>query len=130
MKAVLNLIRGWLLAKLLRPDQLALVQSLDAPDRFMPDVPLTAKEAEQWGQLLATPLMLKVDTAMINWTQQQAQVALGVPTPEVVRQAGFAMGCRAGWNMAKTLSRLPVANDEQSGATATTPATGLEHLEV
>lgn len=130
MKAFLNLFRAWLLAQLLRPDQLAVVQALDAPDRFLPDPALTPAEAEQWGAMLQSPLMLKIDTAMINWTQQEAQRAIGFPTAELARQAGYAMGCRAGWSMAKTLSRLPVAKDEQTGAEATTPAEGLEHLQV
>jgi hypothetical protein len=59
--------------------------------------------------------------AMINWLQQEAQRAIYQPTPDLVRSAGYAAGCRAGWLMAKSLSRHdapPSVDPEQTSPTA------------
>lgn len=122
-------LRKAILRRLLNPAQLAVVKALDQPDRWMPDAGLTAIEAEAWASLLRTPLLLKIDHAMINWMQQEAQRALLAPQEHLARQAGMALGCRAGWEMAKTLSRLAAATGDQTEPTAPTAAATLDHLQ-
>lgn len=123
-RRLLNASRETVLRAMLSPEQWAIVSALERPDRWMPDPQITAQEAAQWGQLLATPLMLKLDVAMHNWTQQQAQMAIGAPASEMVAAGKFAHGCRAGWEMAKTLSRLAAAEGstpEDDDPTASAP---------
>jgi len=122
-------LRRAILRRLLNPAQLALVDALEQPDRWQPDVPITKDEAESWGKLLTTPTLLKIDHAMINWQQQEAQRALLAQGDDLARQAGFALGCKAGWQMAKTLSRLAAADScgPAGPAGALTAAPTLEH---
>lgn len=128
MSAVCSLLRDWALARLLTRDQHALITALERPERWQPDEPLTEIECEQWAALLRTPLLRKLDIAMINWLQQEAQRAIYTPTPEAGRQCGFAAGARASWEIAKTFSRAPAASDGQSETDATTAAPSLAHL--
>jgi hypothetical protein len=114
-------LRAYILRQLLRPDQLALLAALDAPDRWQPDPPITAADAAGWRGVLESPIGQKIDHAMINWLQQEAQRAIYQPTPDLVRSAGYAAGCRAGWLMAKSISRndAPLSVDpEQTSPTA------------
>ena len=121
-------LRRFILRRLLTPAQLQLVDALERPDRWMPDVPITKDEAEAWGKLLASPTLVKIDHAMINWQQQEAQRALLAQGDDLARQAGFALGCKAGWQMAKTLSRLAAADSSQPETDgAPTAAPTLEH---
>lgn len=113
-------------ARVLNPQQLEVVIALDRPDRWMPDEPLTPEEGEAWEKILLSPVGRKVDLALCNWAQQQAQYAIAQPAHEVLRAAGFARGCRAGWEMAKTLSRLVAAQGDQSEEFADTAGGSLE----
>jgi hypothetical protein len=106
-------LRAFILRRLLRPEQLALVAALDAPDRWQPDAPITAADAAGWRGVLESPTGQKIDHAMINWLQQEAQRAVYQPTADLVRSAG--------WMMAKSLSRHdapPSVDPEQSSPTA------------
>jgi hypothetical protein len=101
---------------------------LDAPDRWQPDEPLTTGDVADWAALLTTPLLRKIDLAMINMAQAEAQRAIHEPAAEAVRAAGYAAGYRAAWAIAKSLSTLPGA---PTGKPETTPATDgpdLAHL--
>lgn len=122
-------LRDLILARLLTPAQHALVRALDQPERWQPDAKITAAEARNWGAMLASPLGMKLDVSMTNWVQQEAQRALFCPTAEIARTVGFAAGARAGWEMAKTISRMA---DPQVGphehASPTVDA-GLAHHE-
>lgn len=84
----------------------ALLAGLSAPHRWMPDEPITREEALAWEAFILSPLGRKLDLAMIQWAQQQAQDAVARPGEQLAHSAGFARGCMAGWQMAKTLSRL------------------------
>lgn len=125
-KTLLNASRETLLRSMLSPEQWQIVAALDKPDRWMPDPIITPTEAQQWGSLLASPLMLKLDVAMINWTQQQAQTAIGAPASEMIAAGKFALGCRAGWQMAKTLSRLAAAEGSEPEDDASPAASRLD----
>jgi hypothetical protein len=122
-------LRAWLLKKLLTPTQRMLIATIERPDRWQPDVPLTSQEAQQWGELLRSPLLLKVDVAMVNIAQQEAQRAIAAPSAETQRMAGYALGVRSAWQIAKAISTLSAAEgaaSEGTGADTATPA--LEHL--
>lgn len=121
-------LRKLILAWLLPPDQRALLEAMEAPDRWQPDVALTKEDAEAWEQTLHTPLLVKIDHAMINWSQQEAQRVLVAPAHDLARQAGFALGVRTGWQMAKSLSRMVAAEGDRSEPTAPTAAATLDHL--
>ncbi|EIQ00737.1 hypothetical protein OpiT1DRAFT_05292 [Opitutaceae bacterium TAV1] len=130
MNTFLKLLRRLLLRRLLTADEAMLFDSLQKPYRWMPDAPMTSKEGEEWERfLVASELGRKLDIAMVNWAQQQAQVAIGAPADQVAGAAGFARGCMAGWQMAKTLSRLAATDGGNSEPDATTAAAGLEHLQ-
>lgn len=119
-------LRARILRALLSPAQLAVVEALDRPDRWQPDAPLTPSEAAAWGSTLASPIGRKVDIAMNNWCQQQAQLAQMQPTAELVRAVSIAHGTRAAWEMVKTLSRT---SDPQSGANEEASSTADAGLE-
>lgn len=119
-------LRAYFLRRWLTPAQLAVVTALDRPDRWQPDAPITPDEARNWEATLSSPLGIKIDHAMINWMQQEAQRALFAPTAEIARTVGFAAGCRAGWQMAKTLSRIAAPNDGTPETTSPTADAGLE----
>jgi hypothetical protein len=120
--------RARLLRKLLRWDQLALVDALDDPDRWMPDEPLTQAEAEAWGAALLSPVGRKIDIAMSNLGQQEAQRACHTPTAETIRQTGYAAGFRAAWLLAKSLSTMAGAQPGKSEEGTTTGDATLDHL--
>ena len=122
-------LRQWILAKLLRPEQLALVEALDAPVRWMPIQPLTDDEMQKWEQVVTSPLGLRIDLTVGNWALQVQQSALQAPPDQLARQAGYAIGCRAGWEMAKSLSRMTAAEGRQPEDGATTAAPDLDHLQ-
>jgi hypothetical protein len=120
-------LRAFILQRLLSPAQLAVVEALDRPDRWRPDSPLTPSEAAAWASTLRSPIGIKIDIAMNNWCQQQAQLAQMQPTAELVRAVSVAHGLRAGWEMVKTLSRT---SDPQFGANedaSPTADAGLDH---
>ena len=105
--------------RVLRRDENEVLAGYNAPWRWSATDALTEEEAKAWAATLANPVLQKVDRVMNNWLIDQAQMALGAP--DVVRQAGFARGMRAGWEMAKTLSRLapapgPENEDEEIAA--------------
>lgn len=107
-------MKRWILSKLLRPEQLAVLDAMDCPIKWMPDPAITSDEAKTWGNLLRSPLLMKIDTAMVNYSQQQAQTAIMGPAAELPKLAGFALGVREGWQMAKRLSVLLATKAEQS----------------
>lgn len=125
-QTLLTASREVLLRSMLSPEQWAILESMERPERFRPDIPITKEDADAWESALRSPVGLKVDTAMVNWLQQQAQRAIGAPSPEVVAGAKFALGCRAGWEMAKTISRLAVAQNSESEEDAPTAAAALD----
>jgi hypothetical protein len=105
-----------------------IVRALEEPQRFMPDPGITPAEAKAWEAAITSEVGVKIDTAMINWTQQQCQAACApVPTSEREYAAGFARGTVVAWQMAKTLSRLVLANEHQSETDATPAGADLEH---
>jgi hypothetical protein len=120
-------LKAWLLKKLLTPAQHAVLIAIEEPARWMPGEDITPGDAQNLGELFRSPLMLKVDVAMINFANQAAQAAIMAPTAEVVSAAGYARGVRAGWQVAKSLSTLTGA---EAGATeeGDTDAPVLEHL--
>lgn len=109
------------------PDK-ALLDSLAEPHRWAPTEDFTHGEKQSWGVFLRGPFGRKLDLAMYNWAQQQAQRAMTAPTSDLARWVGFAHGARAGWEMAKTISRTDAADashPEHDGVTVPSP---LEHL--
>jgi hypothetical protein len=123
----MNRLRAFLLRRLLNPAQRTIVEALDRPDRFIGDTSLTNDDAKNWGAMLAGPLGVKIDHCMINWLQQEAQRALFAPTAEIARTVGYAAGCRAGWEMAKTLSRIGATESAATEDTSPTADAGLAH---
>lgn len=115
--------------RLAKQDRVAhmIVEALRAPQRFMPDVALTADEAKSWGAMMTGPLGVKIDTAVLNFCQQQAAAAVAAPADQLAHSAGVARGCLIGWQLAKTLS---VLSNTDVGTHETDPDTaraGLEH---
>lgn len=120
--------RRRVLRKLLQPDVLAMVDVLEAPDRWQPDVQINETDGNAWAGALKTEVGVKIDTAMINMAQQEAQRAVHVPAELSVRQAGFAAGFRASWTMAKSLSTIAGTDAGKPEETADTGAANLAHL--
>lgn len=110
------------------PWEVRLLAMLRAPDRWQPDQPLTTTDVADWANLLRTPLLAKIDLAMINMAQQEAQRAIHAETADTIRAAGYAAGYRASWQIAKALSTLPGAPTGKPEPDADTAATVLEHL--
>lgn len=104
------------------------VAALRAPDRWQPDEPITELEAKEWGALLRSPLLRKIDVAMVNMAQQQAQQAIHAPSADALRAAGYAAGFRGSWQLAKSLSTLAGTHAGTSETTPPTDDAGLEHL--
>jgi hypothetical protein len=103
-----------------------LKEALQAPHRWLPDVALTATEAREWGVMIQSPLGLKIDTAMINFCQQQAQEAIAQPPDRIQHAAGVARGCVVAWQLAKTLSRIANAEVGHTESDLTTAEAGLD----
>jgi hypothetical protein len=103
-----------------------ILRALEQPQRFLPDRPITHNEAKDWAAFIAGPLGVKIDTAMINWTQQQCQAACAAQKDNRDYAAGFARGTVVAWQMAKTLSRIVLAQEDTSETDATTADAGLE----
>lgn len=112
----------------LTPEERRLVAALRTPDRWQPDRPITDLEAKDWAALLRSPLLLKIDLAMCNMAQQQAQLAVHLPAADTVRAAGYAAGFRGAWQLAKSLSTLAGTHAGPSETTPPTDDAGLEHL--
>lgn len=110
------------------PSEAALLAALRAPDRWQPDEPITELEAKEWGALLRSPLLRKIDLAMVNMAQQQAQQAIHAPTADTIRAAGYAAGFRGAWQLAKSLSTLAGADTGKPETTPPTDDVGLDHL--
>ena len=127
----MNALRAWLArppAVVLTAEEAALLAALRAPARWQPDQPLTLTDTKDWGALLHTPLLLKLDVAMTNMALQQAQSAIYERPENVARAAGYAAGFRGAWQLAKSLSTLAGAPTGHTEHSATTDALGLEHL--
>lgn len=103
-----------------------IVGALRSPHRWMPDEPLTTREAREWSSLFSSPLGLKIDTAMINFCQQQAQEAIAQPPDRITHAAGVARGCVIAWQLAKTLSRIANVEVGPSESDPTTAKAGLD----
>jgi hypothetical protein len=108
------------------PVLVLLKEALQAPHRWLPDVALTAQEAREWGAMIQSPLGLKIDTAMINFCQQQAQEAIAQPPDRIQHAAGVARGCVVAWQLAKTLSRIANAEVGHTESDLTTAEAGLD----
>lgn len=116
------------LERVLTAEELRLIRALRAPDRWQPDPEITPEEADMWAGLLRSPLMQKIDVAMVNMAQQQAQIAIHETPQNVSRAAGYAAGFRGGWQMAKSISTLVSAKTGETEKGADTATAGLEHL--
>jgi hypothetical protein len=144
MSALRKLLRRWLLTAderllieapretvlraMMAPEEWRVLAAVRAAQGYQVDPAVTKEDAEAWEALLRAPLGLKADTAMINWLHGQAQQALLAPTAEVLASAKFALGCRAGWEMGKSILRLAAAHSGESGQGDDTAELPLEHL--
>jgi hypothetical protein len=120
MKKLKTLLRGWVLTA----TEAALLEAVGQAQVYRPDPQLSQEDAEAWEAALRSPVGLKVDTAMINWLHQLAQRAIAMPSAEVLAEAKYALGCRAGWEMAKSIPRLaaaPSSKPEDDASTAAAP---------
>lgn len=124
----MNALRTWLLARLLRPELHRVVQTLEAPDRYQPDPEITPAEQAAWGNLLASPVLRKVDVAMINHCQQQAQRAILSAPERLAFECGTAWGMRAAWQLAKSISTMTGTDAGKSEHQPATDGASLEHL--
>lgn len=145
MKTLKNILRRWvltpeeqtllaasdasLLRALLNDHEYRLLQAARAAAHYQPEPEITEEDARAWEEALRTPVGLKVDTAMINWLQTEAQRAIAAQSSEVLASAKYALGLRAGWEMAKSLPRLAAAQSSKPEDSAPTAAPGLDrHL--
>lgn len=121
-------LRAWLLSRLLSAPQRAVILALDEPARWMPGEALTPDEAQEWGKFLTSPIMVKIDVAMINMANQEAQRALASPSGETIRMAGYALGFRAAWQTAKALSMITAAEGGATEGDERTASSALAQL--
>ncbi|WP_404422932.1 hypothetical protein [Nibricoccus sp. IMCC34717] len=105
-----------------------ILESVKRPYRWIPDPTFDRGEIADWRRLLGTSFGLKIDTAMVNWCQQRAQMAVQAPAGEIEKMAGFALGARVAWETAKSISRMDEAHSSSSEPEASTVAEGLEHI--
>ncbi len=105
-------LRQWILRRLLRPELVELIKALEAPTTFKAFAPLTVEEVRHWESLIKTPGFIRIDEAMYDWLNTIAQEAIASAPGEVLAKAKFAYGCRAAWETAKRISRMPIAEDE------------------
>jgi hypothetical protein len=115
-------MKSLLLRLLLNPQERALIQGLRKPAPARVIAPLTPDECKRWAEVLRSPLGTRIDVTMINWIHDRAQHAIAQPSAETLAWAKFAYGCRAGWEMAKTLSTTAAAQDGNTGTEGTTEA--------
>lgn len=113
-RILLDAPRETVLRAMLSRDEARILDAVATAQKYAADPSVTKEDAEAWAAALRTPVGLKADTAMINWLHQQAQQALMQPTAELVASAKFALGCRAGWEMGKSILRLAGANSGKS----------------
>lgn len=126
-KTLLYTERRTLLRAMLSREQWTVLASLEKPDRFTEGAGFTAEDADALQKFFESPLWAKVDLAMINWLQQRAQEAIQAAPEQMIAAGKFAHGCRAGFEMTKTISRLAAAKrSEPEDPDAPTAATGLE----
>jgi len=114
--------------RFLSADEARLVDALRDADRWQPDQPLTAGDAQAWASVLRSDYGRRLDIAMINLGQQQAQMAVHAQSADVQRLAGYAAGFRGAWQLAKALSTIAGTDAGQSEQDATTGAADLAHL--
>lgn len=124
---LLDADRQTVLRAMLAPEHWQLLRALETALRQQDAPKITKAEADGMGQFFASPLGLKIDATMNNWLVQQAQNACSAPSAEIVAHAKFAWGCRAGWEMAKTISRLAAA-DSSAEDGPTTGGSSLDQL--
>jgi hypothetical protein len=127
-RTLLEAPRDTVLRAMLLPEELRILEAVETARRFAADPEVSKEDAEAWEKALRTPVGLKADTAMINWLHQQAQAALMERPDALVAQAKFALGCRAGWEMGKSILRLVAAKSDASEDAADTAAATLDHL--
>ncbi len=118
-------LRAWLLEKLVCPQHRAVLAALEKPDRYFGEAEFTKAEIAQFRELLRSPLMQKLDLAMVNLAQGQAQKAIQVAGPEAAHACGVAWGYRAAWQQFKSISTLAVAEDGTLGADGDTAPADL-----
>jgi len=128
-RLLLEAPRRTVLRAMLMPEELRLLEAIETARRYAADPEVTKEDAEAWEKALRTPVGLKADTAMINWLHQQAQQALMAPSAELVASAKFALGCRAGWEMGKSILRLAGAHSGNPEEPSDTARQLLAHLE-
>lgn len=124
----MNALRQWLRHWCLTEEQRRVIDALEMPQRWMPQPDITKAEAEEWGKVLASPVLRRIDAAMINRVCDEAQRVLIVPVAEMPKQAGYALGFRHAWELAKSISTIGAAEGTKAEATADTGAENLEHL--
>jgi hypothetical protein len=118
--------RDTVLRAMLSPEAWRLVESARRAGRYQPAPTITQEDAEAWETAMRSEVGLKVDTAMINWLHELAQRAISAAPADVLAEAKFALGCRAGWEMGKSISRLAAAQSSAPEDDATA-APDLEH---
>lgn len=124
-KTLLDAPRETVLRAMLSSEQWAVVSALEKPDTFLRDVAFEKTEADALEQFFKSPLWAKVDVAIINWLQQQAQQAIAAEPAQMIAAGKFAHGCRAGFEMTKSISRLAAAHRSEPEEDAPTAAAGL-----
>jgi hypothetical protein len=124
----MNVVRSWLLRRLLTAPQRMVLAALAEPARWQPDDAINPPEAAEWGKLLSAPILRKIDAAMVNMANQEAQRAITAPSAETLRMAGYALGFRAAWQTAKALSTITAAEGGATEGDDSTASAALAHL--
>lgn len=99
---------------------------LSKPESWRPMAELTREDIEQLKQLLATPLIKKIDVILYNYAQQHLRDAASAPVADVAALSKFALGYRAGWERFKSFSVIDLTKTVESEQAADTGADGLE----
>jgi hypothetical protein len=108
------------------PEERALVRAAQAAITAQAHAAFAPSEVREWGKVLSTEFGRKLDAALCNWCTERAWLATQAPAREVEKAAGFALGARTAWEVAKSISRMGEAQSPESETPAPTVAQGLE----
>lgn len=113
--------------KYVPPALVPMIDALQEPQRWQPEIPLNEQDVADWKKFLSTDLGRKLDVIMYNLAQQQLHRAAFGPNADVQMLVKFYAGYKAGWEAVKTLSLLDVRQNVESEQAGQGTA-NLDHL--
>lgn len=121
-----RLLRRFLFARVLRPDEIRQLVLLNTADRWLHNSQLTETDARRWGEIMDSELGARINVAMQTAIGQEAQRAC-LQRPEILPYAaGYAAGVRAGWGIVQAISAA--VGDSTVTENRMPESAGLDHL--